>query len=66
MLIFAGQKRLGFEFKFSDAPNLTKSMQISLTDLALDELIVIYPGKKDYRLTEQIFVRGLAGYLEAI
>jgi len=56
-------KRWGFEFKYSSAPKLTKSMQISLKDLSLDELIVIYPGDVDYALTDKIHVKSLKNYL---
>jgi hypothetical protein len=51
---------LGFEFKFADAPTLTKSMKIAYEDLRLDELTVIYPGKKNYFLTEKIKVMSLS------
>ena len=43
---------IGFEFKYADAPSMTKSMQIALIDLQLKHLYVIYPGNKDYRLAE--------------
>lgn len=54
LLILKDGKRLGFEFKFSDAPKLTSSMQTALTDLNLDELSVIYPGTKSYKLADKI------------
>jgi len=53
-------KRIGIEFKYSDAPSLTKSMQIAVTDLKLDHLFVLYPGTVDYPLTEKIEVKTLA------
>ncbi len=56
LLIHYQGKRLGFEFKFSDAPKKTKSMCIAVTDLKLDKLYVIYPGKRDYPLDDQISV----------
>jgi len=59
LLLFHKGKRLGFEFKYTDAPKLTKSMQIAVDDLKLDELIVIYPGNREYKLTENISVKGL-------
>ena len=62
LLMFHKGQRLGFEFKFADAPKLTKSMQIALTDLKLDLLTVIYPGEKEYWLTEKIKVTGLSSY----
>jgi predicted AAA+ superfamily ATPase len=57
LLIVQKGKKLGFEFKYTDAPKLTKSMQISLEDLKLDKLTVIYPGKVDYTLTEKVEVK---------
>ena len=49
----------GYEFKFKDAPRLTKSMEIAYSTLKLDSLTVIYPGEKNYTLTENIHVVGL-------
>ena len=63
LLIFHKGKRLGFEFKYMDAPKLTKSMQIACDDLKLDELIVIYPGIREYSLTKNIRVINLMDYL---
>lgn len=33
LLVFSNGKRLGFEFKYSDSPKITKSMGIDLQDL---------------------------------
>lgn len=49
----------GFEFKYSDSPSITKSMEIALGTLKLDSLHIIYPGKKNYTLKESIQVCGL-------
>lgn len=57
-------KRRGFEFKYSDAPSLTSSMQKAVNMLGLDSLYVIYPGGKDYMLADKIYVKGLSS-LEA-
>ena len=54
------------EFKYSAAPKLTKSMQISFHDLSLDELIVIYSGDVDYPLTENIEVKSLQNFLSQV
>jgi predicted AAA+ superfamily ATPase len=56
LLVFAGGRPLGFEFKCADAPTMTKSMHVALEDLALEELYVIYPGSKGYRLHEKVRV----------
>ena len=49
-------KREGFEFKYSDAPRMTKSMHSALEDLRLDRLLVVYPGKESYRIHEKVEV----------
>ena len=53
-------KRLGFEFKYNDAPTATSSMHKSIEYLKLNKLYVIYPGAKEYRLSEAIEVIPLA------
>lgn len=59
-------KRLGFEFKFNDAPSLSKSMEIAMETLKLDELNVVYPGNKNYKLASNIFVKGLGSIASVI
>ncbi len=54
LLIFAAGKRFGFEFKYSDAPGLTRSMHVALQDLQLDHLWIVYPGSEMYKLHESI------------
>lgn|SRR3990167_5263536 len=52
-------KRIGFEFKFSDAPKKTPSMQIAIQDLKLNHLYVIYPGQRNYAIQDKISVVSL-------
>jgi Predicted ATPase (AAA+ superfamily) len=52
-------KRLGFEFKYTDNPKITKSMHIALADLKLDHLYIIMPESDYYLLDEKIAVCGL-------
>jgi len=54
LLLLRGGKRWGFEFKCSDAPGTTKSMHVSLADLKLEHLWVVYPGTLRYGLAEKI------------
>ncbi|MBX3487018.1 MAG: ATP-binding protein [Candidatus Paracaedibacteraceae bacterium] len=54
LMIFKGNKRYGFEFKFGDAPSTTRSMRIALNDLRLEHLYVIYPGQQNIILDDQI------------
>lgn len=53
LLVHWRGKRYGFEFKHGDAPSLTKSMHIASTDLQLERLFVIYPGKEAYPMNER-------------
>lgn len=64
LLIIQGMKRYGFEFKFTKNPTLTKSMQIALTDLNLEEITIIYPGDITYRLNQQVICKGLVEFLK--
>ena len=64
LLLLKEGKRLGFEFKFNDAPGLTKSMHVALQDLALDHLTVLHPGSGTYQLSEKITATGLIDYLK--
>jgi predicted AAA+ superfamily ATPase len=56
LLMFKHGRRVGVEFKRADAPRLTPSMRIALEDLALDALLVVYPGDRTYRLAERVHV----------
>lgn len=46
----------GAEFKYMDAPKRTRSMHQAIEDLNLSQLYVIYPGNREYALSEQIRV----------
>jgi predicted AAA+ superfamily ATPase len=63
LLIFKDSKRLGFEFKYTDKPQLTKSMQIAADVLKLDKLYLISPGKQDFPLAENIRAVGIEKFL---
>jgi uncharacterized protein len=65
LLMFYKGKRLGFEFKYTEAPKLTKSMQIAAEDLQLDALTVIYPGTRQFLLSEGIKVINLFDYCDS-
>jgi hypothetical protein len=56
----AGERAWGVEFKYEDAPRLTRSMRTAVADLGLERLWVVYPGKAAYRLTEKVQVLPLA------
>ena len=54
-LLFLHQgRRLGFEIKFSEAPQLTLSMRKAQADLRLDHLYVVHPGAHGFPLADAI------------
>ncbi|NCO53576.1 MAG: ATP-binding protein, partial [Deltaproteobacteria bacterium] len=53
LLVMSQGKRFGFEFKYSDAPDKSRSMIIAVEDLRLDHLWVIYPGEEEYALDKK-------------
>ena len=50
----------GMEFKYQDAPSMTRSIRAVLRDLPLGHLWVVYPGPDRYRLDEAVSVLPLA------
>ena len=53
-------RRCGAEFKFSEAPKITKSMRIALDALKLDYMWIIYPGQDSYPVDDKISVRSVS------
>lgn len=56
LLLFHKGKRYGMEVKFSEAPEITHSMQTALHDLDLTHLWVVYPGAEAYQVEKKISV----------
>jgi predicted AAA+ superfamily ATPase len=54
LLIVRGNQRLGFEFKRTSSPTITKSMHIAMQDLKLDQLTVIHAGEHSFPLSDEI------------
>ncbi|MDP3788070.1 MAG: ATP-binding protein [Candidatus Chromulinivorax sp.] len=54
LLIFIHGKRIGFEFKYADAPKMTNSMFVALEDLKLDHLFIIFPGETTFPMKDKI------------
>jgi len=65
LLMFKDGRRVGVEFKRTDAPTLTTSMRVALQDLALDALYVVYPGVRRYHLAERVEAVPLAALVPA-
>ncbi len=59
LLVFRGNRRLGFELKLTSSPRTTRSMHSALQDLALDRLYVVFPGEDRFPLHERIEAVGL-------
>lgn len=54
LLVTRGKQRLGFEFKHTTSPEVTKSMRIALDELALDRLDVVHVGAETYPLAPKV------------
>ncbi|MFO0698471.1 MAG: ATP-binding protein [Nitrospira sp.] len=65
LLLFHRGRRIGVECKRMDAPQLTPSMRIALTDLKLDHLTVVYPGEQPYSLAKNVEAVPLAHMVRA-
>lgn len=63
LLIVQYGKKMGFEFKYTDAPKITKSMHVALEDLKLDQITLIIPGKHHFWLSEQVEVWGIEDFI---
>jgi uncharacterized protein len=51
-----GGKNWAVEFKYTDAPKISRSMRIALEDLELEHLWIVYPGKDRFSLDKRITV----------
>jgi predicted AAA+ superfamily ATPase len=47
-------QRVGYEFKCTEAPRVTKSMRVAMRDLKLDALRIVFPGDTGFPLAERI------------
>ena len=63
LLMFKSGQRVGVEFKRADAPSVTRSMQIAISDLQLDRLYVVYPGTLRYPIADRMEAVPLAALL---
>jgi hypothetical protein len=65
LLLVKNGRRLGIECKYMDAPRLTASMRTALTDLTLEQLLIVYPGPHPFALTEKVFAVPLSWLVTA-
>ena len=54
LVLRRGTELLGIECKRSDAPRLTRSIQIAMEDLGLSRVAVAYPGEQRYPMGENV------------
>jgi len=66
LIIFYQGLKLGFEFKYSDAPKVSKSMIKAVNDLQLDHLYILSPGRNQYYVREKITSVGLGNFDKSI
>jgi len=60
LLVSRGGRRYGFEFKYSDAPCMTKSLHVAIEDLKLERVWIVYPGRTRYPVHERVTVLPVA------
>ncbi len=65
LLAVRGEKREGFEFKYTRSPGLSPSMKIALKDLKLERLWVIHAGTESYSLSRGIQAVPLNQFIQA-
>lgn len=59
LLLFEDGKRIGYEFKYSEKPKISRAMRVAIDDLKLDSLYVVCPGDVRIKLEKAIEVVGL-------
>ncbi|HEY9868880.1 MAG TPA: ATP-binding protein [Candidatus Obscuribacterales bacterium] len=66
LLFFRRGRRYGVEFKAADAPEMTKSLRIALSDLQLERAWLVYPGSESYAVHERVDVLPLGMLLRRL
>ena len=67
LLVFCLGQRFGFEFKYADAPAVSKSLQIARQDLRLSRAFIVVPGAESYPLNdwaEVVSIRNLRAHIQ--
>lgn len=54
LLLVRHGRQYGFEFKFGDAPSMTKSMYSAQQDLHLARLFVVHPGTNAFEIADDV------------
>lgn len=66
LLVVRGTRRLGFEFKRTTAPTLTRSMRIAAEDLGLRSVCVVHAGTRTFNLSAGIRAVPMGRILEDV
>lgn len=66
LLVIRGNQRLGFEFKRSTTPSVTRSMHVAMEDLRLRRLWVVHAGERAFDLGPQMRAVPLSRVLEEL
>ncbi len=66
LLVVRGRRRLGFEFKRTTAPRVTRSMHVALADLGLERLYVVHAGSRSLPLAPKIRALAIDGLREEL
>lgn len=64
LVVAHGRHRLGFEFKRTTAPEVTRSMRIALEDLDLARIDVVHAGQRTFALASRIRALALSRVLD--
>jgi predicted AAA+ superfamily ATPase len=64
LLVVSGHRRLAFEIKFTDSPEVTPSMLSAIENLGLQQLDVIHAGRETFALTKTVRAVALRRVLE--
>ena len=56
MLLIHRGRRYGIEFKYGDAPIMTKSLHVAFAALKLNRAWIVYPGNESYAVHEKVEV----------
>lgn len=54
LILSRGDRLMGVECKRADAPRMTPSMRVALSDLGLERIAVIYPGSRRYQVAQGV------------
>jgi predicted AAA+ superfamily ATPase len=69
LLVFVHGQRYGFEFKYADAPSVTKGLRVAREDLGLRRAFLVHPGAQSYPLedwAEAVAIGGLHDRLQGL